>query len=132
MKRLKKIIKRVFILLIIGGALYGFYAYASTPAGFISKDTLVESYFTSLDETTVCDRHFNEETQTVCDVIKAELENETITVSEIVDISGSDAVEVTLASDGHSETFIVSFKTVNESGIKGLIHDQYYIIDTIQ
>ncbi|MCF7925932.1 MAG: hypothetical protein K9L26_05295 [Candidatus Izimaplasma sp.] len=132
MAKLKKLLKRLIIFLAIIGATYGVYTYLSTPDGFVSKEELVTSYFTHLDDPNVCDTHFNAETKEVCSVVQTTLSDQTIEIVSVVDHSTADYSEVILQIEDHEETFLVQFKIVEETGLKGYFNARYYLIDTIQ
>ncbi len=127
---MKKLGKRLFIIIIVGAVLYGAYFLFMKPNGFVSSSAVSESFFSSLSESDVCENHFNSETTDLCTVVVDELDGKTVVVDDVV-TSGSETT-VTLTVDAVEISFVITCITQEPSGLRGILTNEYYLIDTIK
>ena len=127
---LKKLLKMIIIFAVITGMVYLFYITIMMPRGYKDTSLLVEDYIANLDSENACAEYFNPETKDVCTTFQASLEGETITISDEVTVDGD--LLVTLSVNDNQETFLFTFISVEESGIRAFFNSSYYYIDTIQ
>ena len=127
---MKKLGRRLLILLIIGGVLYGAYYFFVRPTGFTSKSELARSYFTSIHEPTVCEDHFQVETVSFCETFASLFDGETLVIDSVTETSQT--ANVTITIDDTTETFEVSFIRTTVTGLRGFLNGYTYTIDTIQ
>ena len=127
---MKKAGKRLLILAIIGVILYGAYFFLARPTGFTDRRALVESYFTNIASSSVCSDHFNPETVSYCESYSALYDGQTVTIDSLTQTATT--VNVTISINGNTDTSVVTFITEPLTGIRGFLHNQYYLIDDIQ
>ena len=126
---MKKLGRRLLILVIIGGVLYGAYFFFVRPTGFTSKSTLAREYFTNIHETDACETYFQEETQDYCDTFSALFDGQTLTIGAVTETAQTANVTITVGDN--SETFTVRFVSEPVGGLRGFLNSTYYKIDTI-
>ena len=127
---MKKLGRRLLILLIIGGVLYGGYYFFVRPTGYTSKSELARTFFTEIHQNDACSSYFQEETQAFCDGFVELFEGETLTIGAVTETAQTAKVTVTV--NGNSDTFEVFFVRETVTGIRGFLTNYYYKIDTIQ
>lgn len=126
---MKKLLKRVLIIVGIIGILYLAYMFLVMPNGFISQQAVVASFVNNIEETNVCDEHFNTETTTLCETLQTEFEGKAVEFkSGQVNSSG---MNITLLVDETEIEFEVTFTPYEPSGLRKFLNDEYYLIDTI-
>ena len=127
---MKKLGKRLLIVVIIVGVLYGAYMLFVMPAGYTDKDQLATDFFTNINDANACDTYFSSETASYCESFTALFEGETVGVSRTV-TSGSTII-ATVTVGTNSEEFTVSFITKEVTGMKSFFNKEYYYIDIIE
>lgn len=127
---MKKAGKRLLILAIIGAVLYGAYFIFARPTGYTDKRTLVESYVANIGANTDCTEYFDPETIGYCETFSALFEGQTVTIESMTQTSQT--VNVTLDVGGNTDSFAITFTSESLTGIRGIIHGQYYLIDIIE
>lgn len=127
---MKKKLKLLFIVIVILGIGYLTYTIVLQPSVFNSPDTLVEDYLTNLNDTTVCTTHFNSETVDLCTTFQDSLSSEEITITNLA--SSGDIVVVQLTIDSTTSEFTFTMKELDTGGIRGFVHSNKYLIDTIE
>lgn len=127
---MKKLGRRLLILIIIGGVLYGGYYFFVRPTGYTSKSELARTFFTEIHQNDACSSYFQEETQSFCENFTLLFEGETLTIGTVTETAQT--AKVTITIDGNTETFEVSFVQETVTGIRGFLNNYYYKIDTIQ
>ena len=125
----KKLGKLLIIIGIIGGVGYvGFLVFVN-PGGFTNKEELINSYFENITSTTVCEDHFNTETESFCSDFQTLIGSRVIVVTTLT-ASGSE-YEVVLTLDGVETEFVITFVEVEVTGVKSFLNSTYYRIDLI-
>lgn len=127
---MKKFGKRLLILIILGGLLYGGYYFFVRPTGYTSQVELAQTFFTELDRTDACEMYFNPETESFCTTFQTLFEGETYAVDSVTE--SASGVTVTISDGGSTASFDVTFIAEPVTGLRGVFHNQYYLIDTIE
>ncbi|AIO19315.1 hypothetical protein KQ51_01439 [Candidatus Izimaplasma bacterium HR1] len=126
---MSKILKIGGIIAAVAAVVYLFFIFFVSPAAANDPETQTVSYFDNITEDDVCEKHFNSETVSFCEVFKTNLEDKIFTY-ELVS-SGSNIV-ATITIDDVSDDFTVSFIVEANTGISGFFHSSNYYIDTIE
>ena len=127
---MKKKIRVGFIFVVILGLGYITYTIVLKPSVFNAPLTLVEDYLSNLSDPEICESHFNTETTEVCTVFTEALKSEEVTVTQIVASGNIVVVELSVSTTISEFTF--TLKEEETGGIRGFIHKQKYLIDTIE
>lgn len=126
--------KKFLIIILIVGALgaggYFGYGYYSTPRGFVSKEEVLESFFASLNDSDVCEKHYDVVMVENCEHLVSELKADTIVVTGTNIIGGDMNVSVTI--NGNAGTFVATFVTEDETGLQARFNSTYYKISYIE
>ena len=70
----KRMAKRLLIIGSIVGVFYVSYLILLKPNGFTTSGDVTKSFIANLEQTSVCEDHFNAETSSICDTIVDSLE----------------------------------------------------------
>lgn len=127
---MKRFGRRLLILLILGGLLYGGYYFLIRPTGFTSQEELTTAFFENMNSNDACDTYFNPETKTFCATFVTLFDGEEIAVDSVLETANG--VTVTISNDGTTATFEVTFIAESVEGVRGVFHNRYYLIDTIK
>lgn len=127
---MKKGLKVVLILVGISGILYLAYTFLLKPTEMNHPVNLTESFFTNLEDPNSCTDYFNSETISHCTEFKSIITNIDYTVSDIRYTNG--VVIVDLVVGDQSDSFSVSFIRIEETGLRGILNNYSYKIDTIE
>lgn len=127
---MKKLGKRLLIVLIIAGVLYGAYMLFVMPAGYTDRGQLASDFFTNMNDADACETYFGTETRSYCSSFVDLFSGETVTVKRTVN-SGNNII-ATIAVGSTEEEFVVSFVSEEVTGIKRFFNSSYYYIDIIE
>lgn len=125
----KKLGKLLIILVGVGGVGYVAFLVFVSPSGFTEKEELINSYFENITSSTVCDDHFNTETQDYCTSFTSIIDTRTIEVSTLTE--NGDNYTVVVLVDNVSLEFDISFVEIEVTGLKAFLNSTYYEIDFI-
>jgi len=126
---LLKLRNLLFGLIIIAGVGYAVYFVFIIPAGFTDKEELINSYFTNIQSESLCEDHFNPETEDFCLNLQILIENRTLVVTTLT--KDGDNYLATVSVDGVDNIFEISFIEVEVTGLKSFMNSTYYLIDLI-
>lgn len=127
---MKKALKIGLIIVGVIGVLYLVYIFFMMPSTENSPQDLAKDYFENIDQTDICDTHFNPDTKSFCTQFQDLFTDQDVVV-ESTEISGGNVV-ITIAIGDNSEEFVVTFIAEDVSGIKGIFNSKTYLIDTIE
>jgi hypothetical protein len=127
MKRLRR---RLLIVLILGGILYGGYFFLIRPTGFTSQEELASTFFEQMNTSDACETYFNPETESFCATFITLFDGEQLVVESTTETA--DGVTVVVSHNGTTATFEVTYIEESITGLRGVFHNRYYLIDTIQ
>lgn len=125
---MNKFFKLILTIIILLGLAATFYFLFMRPSGFTDQETLVSEYLINIDSEK-CDTYFIEETQDICINFSDLLSEQVYTVDSLE--SSANEVTVTFTLNDVETTFIFVITTEEVTGIKGILTDKYYYIDTI-
>lgn len=127
---MKKLLKRLGIIAILGGTLYVSYLLFIVPNGFDSKEELLTSYIFNINDSDTCDSHFNSETTSICEVLQTEFEDKDVVFDKVfVTTSG---LRADLMVDELPIQLDFTFVTYEPSGLRKYFSNEYYLIDTVE
>ena len=126
---LLKLRNLLFIVIIIAGVGYAAYYVFMVPGGFTDKEELVNSYFENIQSDTLCEDHFNTETEDYCLSFQLLIEDKTIEVTTLTKSGDNYLVTVLVANE--EMQFDVSFIEIEVTGLKSFMNSTYYSIDII-
>lgn len=127
---MKKIARFFLIVAILAGVLFLAYFFFLRADGFTDREQLVTDYLTNLEVETNCNDYFNPETMSACDNFTTTLDGKTVEIISVEEV-GSD-VDATIEVDGIEIPFTFTFYEYEPSGLRGILNNEYYLIDTIR
>lgn len=125
---MNKLLRFFIIIIILGVLLGGFYYLFMRPAHYTDQNILVTAYLSDFDNEH-CNRYFIEETEDICINFNDLLVDQEFTVSDVS--STGNEVTVTLTLNDVETTFTFLIETVEVTGLRGILTEEYYFIDTI-
>lgn len=128
---MSKILKVIGVLVIIGILGYGFMIFFVSPDYDNDKIELTNSFLSKINETDVCETHFNPETISICSSFKENISTETGLTFEVV--SSTSGTIVTFKNSNNEELqYEFTFTEEANTGVSGLFHKTNYRIDLIK
>jgi hypothetical protein len=124
---MKKLLKRLGILIAVGVVLYGGYMLFVTPNGYTTEEDVVRAFFTNMNEETVCEDTWYEDTTEVCAFLVEEFGDKEIVIDEVVD--SVDGMLIRFSADGTDLEFYATFYTYEPTGLRSITADTYYKIE---
>jgi hypothetical protein len=127
---MKKLAKRLGIVVLVLGVLYLVYLLFIMPNGFTDREDLATSFIENLADDNACEDYFNSETISICETFQTSLEGHTVEVTNTSMVQG--VMDVTLLVDDAEVHFDFYFESYAPSGLRGVLTDEYYLIDSIR
>ena len=126
---LLKLRNLLFGIIILAGVGYAVYFVFIIPAGFTDKEELINSYFTNIQSESLCEDHFNSETEDYCLNLQLLIEDRTLEVVTLT-IDGDNYL-ATVSVNGEDIEYEISFIEIEVTGLKSFMNSTYYLIDFI-
>jgi len=126
---MKKLRKRLIIILVLAGVLYGGYMLFINPSGYKDETELTQDFFKDIHSSTACDTYFNPETITYCESFTALFDGQTVVIDTVSTTPAGATVTITVGTT--STTFFVTFVETPVTGIKRFFNKTYITIDLI-
>jgi len=129
---MSKLVKLIGIIAAIGAVGYLFFVFIISPDFDNDQVSLTKDFIENIDDSDICDTHFNPETKTICTTFQTFLKSNTdltyslVTVGSLVRITFTDPE--TLVELEYEFTFVEEAN----SGIKAFFHPNVYKIDLIE
>lgn len=129
---MSKILKFIGIIAAIGVVGYFFFLFIVSPSFDNDRVSLTKDFIDNIENTDICDTHFNPETKTVCTTFKtfltsnSDLTYSLVTVGELVRVTFTDSVTTT------EVVFEFTFIEESNTGLTGFFHSSIYRIDLIE
>ena len=127
---MKKLLKKVGIIIIVVGVLFGVYTLFVAPNGYTSEEEVVTDFFMNINSPTVCEETWYEDTQAVCEFLVTELGDKEIVITETVD--SVDGMLIRLTADSTELEFYATFDEYSPTGLRSIMNDTYYKIIVIE
>lgn len=129
-KKPKNRLKRLGIMIIIGGIVFLSYTLFVKPNGFTAEQDVVGSFITNIEDAKACEDHFYHETTSICEVLQTEFEGKDVEFTSGRRVQGG--MEIVLTVDEIELDFFVTFYDYEPSRLRAFFNDEYYLIDTIE
>ena len=126
---IKKFLRFIIIIVVIGALGYGGFLVFVNPAGFTDKEELINSYFENITSESLCEDHFNTETEDFCINFQTLIEDKTIVVTSL--ISNGSGYRVQALIDDEETEFDFTFEEIEVTGLKAFMNSKYFKIDLI-
>lgn len=127
---MKRLGKRILILIVLGGVLYGGYFFLVRPTGFTSQEELASTFFEDMNSSNACETNFHPETISFCATFVTLFAGEQVVIDSVT--KTAEGVTVVVSNNGTIASFDVTFIAETVDGVRGVFHSRYYLIDIIQ
>lgn len=129
---MNKLLKIVGIIAAIGVIGYLFFLFFISPDYDNDKLTLTNNFVENITDETICETHFNPNTEALCTVFKASISLNTSLTHEVVQ-SGEDVLVTYTDSITEIDIeFEFTFIEEDTTGLKAFFHPKTYLIDLIK